>query len=44
VRERNGRGSLQIVQEPYRGYTALCLLLNRGDGTVEMIAAKIQFR
>jgi len=39
-----GRGSLQIVQKPFRGYETLYLPLDRGDGTVEMIVAKMEFR
>lgn len=38
-----GKGSLQIVQKPFRGYEALYLPLSRGTGTVEMIVAKIEF-
>jgi hypothetical protein len=39
-----GRGSLSIVHKPFRGYDAIYLPLDRGDGTVGMILAEIQLR
>jgi hypothetical protein len=39
-----GQGSLHIVDKSYRGYDAVYLPLDRGDGTVATILAELQLR